>query len=89
MLELVTDQGVLRISPDGVLEVFRDLDGRSSNRVLLWGCDAAVDGPDHEGRVTLTVTRKRLPVVNLILPLEDRASAEAAAAAVRARAQGL
>jgi hypothetical protein len=86
--QLVTDQGVIRISPDGILEFFRDLDGRSSNRVLLWGCDAVVDGPDDTGQVTLTITRKRLPVVSVGLPVEERAEAEAVAAVVRARARG-
>lgn len=83
MHQLVTDQGVLRVCPDGTLEFFRDLDGRSNSRVLVWGCDAAVTGPDGDGRVTLTVTRKRLPVVSVDVPAGERDQAEAVAAAVR------
>ena len=87
MHQLVTDQGVLRVSPDGTLEFFRDLDGRSTNRILLWGCDAVVDGAGDD-RVTLTITRKRLPVVSLELPADERGDAEAVAAVIRARARG-
>jgi hypothetical protein len=86
--QLVTDQGVVRITADGILEFFRDLDGRSGHRVLVWGCEAVVDGPNGKGQVTLRITRKRLPVLALDLPAEDRADAEAVAAAVRSLAGG-
>lgn len=86
--QLVTDDGVLRVGPDGVLEYFRDLDGRSNRRILVWGCEATVEARDGDGRVTLTVSRKRLPVVSVEVPAEERPAAEALAAAVRALAQG-
>lgn len=82
MHELVTDQGVLRVGADGVLEWFRGLDGHSTTRVLLWGCDATVAGTD-DGRVLLTVTRKRLPVVRVELPADEEPAAHAIAAAIR------
>lgn len=81
--ELLTDEGVLRIDADGVLELFRHLDGRSDSRILVWGCEATVEGRDGDGRVTLTVSRKRLPVVSVGVAAEHRAAAEAIAEAVR------
>lgn len=94
MHQLVTDQGVLRLGPDGVLEIFRDVDGRSASRLLLWGCDAVVHDPtDSAGptgpdeTVRLLVTRKGLPVVSVTVPGSERAEAEAMAAVVRAWAQ--
>jgi hypothetical protein len=81
--QLLTDEGVLRIDDDGVLELFRDLDGRSSTRILVWGCEAAVEAHDGDGRVTLTVSRKRLPVVSVGVPPEQRVAAEAVAEAIR------
>jgi hypothetical protein len=81
--QLLTDEGVLRIDADGVLELFRDLDGRSNSRILVWGCEAAVEGHDGDGRVTLTVSRKRLPVMSVAVPSEQRAAAEVVAEAIR------
>jgi hypothetical protein len=80
--QLLTDEGVLRIDADGVLELFRDLDGRSNSRILVWGCEAAVEG-HAGGRVTLTVSRKRLPVISVAVPDEHREAAEALAEAIR------
>jgi len=81
--QLLTDEGVLRMEAGGVLELFRDLDGRSCSRILVWGCEAAVEGHDGDGRVTLTVSRKRLPVVSVGVRAEHRAAAEAIAETIR------
>lgn len=82
MHELVTDQGVLRIGDDGVLELFRDLDGRAVNRVLVWGCEAAVSDsgppvardagdprPDGRGRAPGDAREATLTVTRKGLPV--------------------
>jgi hypothetical protein len=86
--QVVTDEGVLRVGPDGVLEFFRDLDGRSNSRILVWGCEAAVEGHDGDRRVTLTVTRKRLPVVRVRVPADQRTAAEAVVEQIRGLSAG-
>lgn len=87
MHELVTDQGVLRVYDDGVLEFFRDLDGRAVTRVLLWGCDTVVDESDGT-QVSLTVTRKRLPVVSVRVPPSERGEVQKLAEIVRRHGGG-
>lgn len=82
MHELVTDQGVVRVYDDGVLEFFRDLDGQAVTRVLLWGCDALVH-ENESAQVTLTVTRKRLPVVSVRVPPSERGEVQKLAEVVR------
>ena len=50
---------------------------------VSWRWESAVEGHDGDGRVTLTVSRKRLPVVSVGVSAEHRAAAEAVAEAIR------